>query len=153
MSRVVDYVLGFAFDLNTDGVVLIRKTHPDWQAGKLNGVGGHRKKDETAHAAMVREFEEETGVRTHTSQWRLAGHMRKNGSWHCSVFTCKESFEGRVRTTTDEEVVMANRKHFDFQAMPPLAFACVSNVRALVELCRLRPDRDEALPMFALDYT
>jgi 8-oxo-dGTP diphosphatase len=44
-------------------VVLIRKTHPEWQAGKLNGVGGGVEEGETIFEAIYREFEEETGVR------------------------------------------------------------------------------------------
>jgi hypothetical protein len=40
LAAVVEYVVGFAFD--TDGrVALIRKNRPEWQAGRLNGIGGH----------------------------------------------------------------------------------------------------------------
>lgn len=55
------YVLGFCFNPSLDKVVLIRKNRPDWQLGKLNGVGGHVKPGETTQAAMTREFREETG--------------------------------------------------------------------------------------------
>lgn len=51
-------VVGFLF--SGERVLLVQKTHPDWQAGLLNGVGGVIEKDETPHAAMVREFGEET---------------------------------------------------------------------------------------------
>ena len=34
------YVVGFMFNPTEDAVLLIRKTHPAWQKGKLNGVGG-----------------------------------------------------------------------------------------------------------------
>jgi 8-oxo-dGTP diphosphatase len=56
------YVVGFMFNKNLDKVVLIRKNRPNWQAGKLNGVGGHVEDGETFYGAMVREFKEETGV-------------------------------------------------------------------------------------------
>lgn len=42
---------------------MIRKNRPEWQAGRLNGVGGKvETTDADGHAAMVREFTEETGV-------------------------------------------------------------------------------------------
>src|SRR5690242_8153539 len=56
-----EYVVGFALD-NFGRVALIRKNRPDWQKGSLNGIGGHIEQGETAYAAMVREFQEETGV-------------------------------------------------------------------------------------------
>lgn len=56
------YVVGFLVDSSRDMVILIRKNRPAWQAGKLNGVGGHVEEGETSYEAMVREFKEETGV-------------------------------------------------------------------------------------------
>lgn len=55
------YVLGFAFTRDRRHVVLIEKTKPAWQAGKLNGVGGKVEDGETYAQAMMREFTEETG--------------------------------------------------------------------------------------------
>jgi 8-oxo-dGTP diphosphatase len=58
----VEYVVGFAFD--TRGrVALIRKNRPAWQAGRLNGIGGHVEPGEAPRDAMTREFQEETGTR------------------------------------------------------------------------------------------
>lgn len=58
---VPEYVLGFLFLNNKKSVVLIRKNKPEFQAGKLNGVGGRIEPGESVHDAMVREFSEETG--------------------------------------------------------------------------------------------
>ena len=55
------YVLGFLFVKGQ--VVLISKLRPDFQAGKLNGVGGHIEPGETPNQAMAREWFEETGER------------------------------------------------------------------------------------------
>jgi 8-oxo-dGTP diphosphatase len=65
MTDHKQYVVGFLFapDLATDTcVALTQKNHPPWQAGKLNGIGGHIEPGETPHEAMVREFEEEAGL-------------------------------------------------------------------------------------------
>ena len=54
------YVVGFLFVGDWD-VILIKKSRPAWQKGKLNGVGGHVEEGETPAQAMAREFTEETG--------------------------------------------------------------------------------------------
>ena len=56
------YVAGFAFSKDKETVLLIGKTKPSWQAGLLNGIGGKVEVGESNHTAMVREFEEETGL-------------------------------------------------------------------------------------------
>src|SRR6478609_3740306 len=43
-------------------VLLVRKSHPDWQSGRMNGVGGAVEEGETPLACAQREFEEETGI-------------------------------------------------------------------------------------------
>lgn len=60
-----EYVLGFMFDRGN--VALIRKKKPKWQEGLLNGIGGKIEANEGPFLAMVREFEEETGL--HQKLW------------------------------------------------------------------------------------
>lgn len=57
-----EYVIGFLFDRSSKNVLLIKKNRPEWQNGKLNGVGGHIEKGEKPIEAMIREFKEETGL-------------------------------------------------------------------------------------------
>lgn len=58
--------VGFIFKPDLSEVLLLRKTHPDWQKGLLNGVGGHVNEEELANAKWVeswcREVKEETGI-------------------------------------------------------------------------------------------
>lgn len=62
------YVVGFLFNRVQPEVVLVRKARPEWQRGRLNGVGGKIEAfDATPLDAMVREFEEETGRRV--TEW------------------------------------------------------------------------------------
>ncbi len=55
-------VLGFVFNGSGDDVLLIRKARPKWQAGYLNGIGGHIEPGESPVEAMARECLEETGL-------------------------------------------------------------------------------------------
>ena len=57
-----EWVVGFLMDSDAEQVILIRKNRPEWQAGKLNGVGGKVEPGELIGGAMYREFREETGV-------------------------------------------------------------------------------------------
>lgn len=64
------YVAGFMFSRDLASVALIRKAEPEWQRGKLNGVGGKIEEGESSVAAMQREFAEETGWCTSSHIWR-----------------------------------------------------------------------------------
>lgn len=64
---MIRYVVGFLFSNPDDAlgerrVALIRKAKPEWQKGRLNGIGGKIEEGETAAMAMAREFAEETMV-------------------------------------------------------------------------------------------
>lgn len=56
------YVVGYLFNDDGTEVALILKDHPAEQVGKLNGIGGRIERLEDSQMAMLREFEEETGV-------------------------------------------------------------------------------------------
>ncbi len=102
------YVLGFAFDMPAESVedgvprvALIRKNRPAWQAGKLNGIGGHIEKGEDAYDAMVREFEEETGYLR--LAWNRYAKMYGR-DFEVYVFRSFGAPLNMLRSTTDEKV-------------------------------------------------
>lgn len=68
------YVVGFLFDPHLERVLCIRKLRPAWQAGKLNGIGGHIEPGETALEAMEREASEEAGLGAHIA-WNTFAEM------------------------------------------------------------------------------
>ena len=63
------YVVGLYFNEDHSKVALIRKNRPEWQKGKLNGIGGKIEEGESIYEAMIREFREEAGVEH--AYWRL----------------------------------------------------------------------------------
>lgn len=56
------YTIGALFTPELDLVLLIEKTKPDWQKGRLNLPGGHIEQGETCLQCVRREFQEETGL-------------------------------------------------------------------------------------------
>lgn len=116
-KKVFNYVLGFLFsrDYDNGSVALISKTHPDWQAGKLNGIGGSINEGETPHQAMIREFHEEAGLLT--CNWYnfaiLSGHMNGDTTqeeFHIHCF-CNEDNLSQLVTQTDENIVIIEVAH------------------------------------------
>jgi len=124
------YVLGFAFNSAKDYVVMIRKNKPNWQKGCLNGVGGKIEEGEIPATAMVREFEEETGVKTNELQWIYLGTMG-NSQWICHLFTTHGDDLMKAETRTDEEISV-----YPVEEITKGDYRMISNIPFLIELCR-----------------
>jgi 8-oxo-dGTP diphosphatase len=99
------YVVGFCFNEDKSEVALIKKTHPEWQAGLFNGIGGHVNEDETPLEAMQREFKEEAGVDTVLIDWHLFAEL-SGDYFHLYCFNCfdDEIFKN-IKTCTDEFII------------------------------------------------
>jgi 8-oxo-dGTP diphosphatase len=127
------YVVGIAFGPGKR-VALIRKNRPDWQAGLLNGVGGHIEDfDEGAvngaFAAMQREFREETSV--DQTIWRLFLEVTTPKS-HVYFFTTRltdEQFKS-LKTTTDESIVSRFSDALNWKE-------CLPNLRWIIPLATM----------------
>ena len=131
-----EWVVGFLFDDDADRVVLIRKNRPEWQAGKLNGVGGKVEPLETPQVAMAREFHEETGVAVH--EW----HPFATLAWEEGVVHFFRAFDTQAldgcRTTTDESI---ERHRVHSLALPaPRCPNVTPNLKWLVPLAAHRHD-------------
>lgn len=100
---MTEYVLGFLFNADRTEVLLIQKNRPDWQAGRLNGVGGHVEPgDTTPHAAMRREFEEAAGVAD--VAWELFYEL-SGDDWACDVFRAFDDRAFRAAESRTDELV------------------------------------------------
>lgn len=143
------YVIGFAFD-QYHRVALIKKNRPEYQANKWNGIGGKIEFGEDALTAMVREFEEETGLTTQPEDWRQVGHMTRTDNFICFIFTARLSNLVSVKTVTDEVIQLFNFHHY-VQHLGG-AIPCLANVRSLIELCRMGPSTSGVYPYVVLKY-
>lgn len=96
---MIKYVVGFLFNGIGD-VALILKTHPEWQKGRLNGIGGHIEPDETPEQAMRREFLEEAGL--DLTDWREFC-LVKGAEYEVHYLTMTRP-KALIKTMTDERV-------------------------------------------------
>lgn len=102
---MVSYVVGFCIFLPTNEVVLIKKEKPAWQKGLLNGVGGKVEIGEVPSEAMVREFMEETGVKTQEKDWQLLSCLEDEFGT-CNFYFMKSREVLPVRSIEKEQVVV-----------------------------------------------
>jgi 8-oxo-dGTP diphosphatase len=121
-----EYVLGFMFSPDGQKVVLIHKLRPEFQAGKLNGVGGKIEPNEHYIDAMTREFLEETSVETQGNQWEYYASMNLIGGSIIYVFKCFTEAYSQVVSPTDEQVSI-----FDVNALP---LNIMPNLKVLIPL-------------------
>ncbi|WP_457607046.1 NUDIX hydrolase [Nitratifractor sp.] len=98
------YVVGFMYSPDRRSVALIEKGKPDWQRGKLNGIGGKIERGETPTDAMAREFKEETGVETSAEQWKHFCIIEKPMIYEIHFFSTLSKELKNARTIEEEEV-------------------------------------------------
>jgi 8-oxo-dGTP diphosphatase len=132
-GSVREYVLALLFTPNGREVVLVRKTRPAWQAGRVNALGGKLNDGEEILAAARREVREEAGV--DVAQWE------EFLTWHDAEYRLRavRAFDARaanVYTAEDQEVILAG-----VDALPG---DVIDNLRWMIPLAL---DRDVAVPI------
>lgn len=108
-------VCGFMFSEDLKRVALIRKDHPAWQAGKLNGVGGHIKPEETAYAAMNREFLEEAGYYVLWMQKSWIQYLTLNGHGYSVTFFYTTGPVDELKSITSEQIEIISIENIHMQ--------------------------------------
>lgn len=127
------YVLALLFTPERDGVVLMHRTRPAWQAGRVNALGGKLHPGESPTDAARREVREEAGVDVPVWEEFLV--------WNDPVYRMHavRAFDPAARaarTAEDQEVFVA-----DPGVLP---VNVIDNLRWLVPLAL---DRDVRVPV------
>jgi len=116
------YACGFLFSPDRSRILLIRKRRPDWQAGKLNGLGGKLEAGETPLDAMRREFREEAGLEI--ADWQPVLRLRGR-DWTGHFFRAFGDLEA-ARALTDEQL--------EIHPTRPLPPDTIPNLRWMIPL-------------------
>jgi 8-oxo-dGTP diphosphatase len=99
------YSLGFIFNSSYTHVLLIHKNNPDWQRGKINGIGGKIEEDESAIKCIIRETMEETGIKTEEKDWIHYGQIVNGDKSTSQLFYCLYTgSQSDAATQEDEEI-------------------------------------------------
>lgn len=98
------YVAGFMFNEQGYAVALVHKNRPEWQAGKLNAIGGHIEEGETPVNAMQREFYEEAGIMYPACLWKPLVRLYRPGAFEVFFYSAHSDLVLAAKTLTDEVV-------------------------------------------------
>ena len=131
------YTLGFIYKREFSEVLLMHKNRPNWQVGKLNGVGGRINPNEESIDCIVREVQEETGVKTEKEDWTYFGEIRSS-DWRVDLYALVYIGRGDdFSTTTDEKV-----EWFRVDSLPD---NILKNLRWMIPLAIDRLENDGAI--------
>ena len=123
-----EYVVGFAFSNNLKNVLLINKLKPEWQIGKLNGIGGKIEKfDKSPLDAMVREMGEESGLITDNFWKQICIFEGENHTWRVFIFACKTDNIYNFENKTEEKCQVCEVNH--------LPDNVIDNLRWVIPMC------------------
>jgi 8-oxo-dGTP diphosphatase len=127
------YVLALLFTPERDGVVLMHRTRPAWQAGRVNALGGKLDSGEAPAEAARREVHEEAGVDVPDWEEFL---VWDDPVYRMHALRAFDRAARDARTAEDQPVFLA-----DPRALPANV---IDNLRWLVPLAL---DRDVAVPV------
>lgn len=127
------FVLAFLYSMDQQQVVLMRRTRPSWQAGRVNALGGGIIDGETASSAARREVREECGV--DVAEWTEV-LVWDDAEYRMHVMRAMSPRAIEARTMEDQEVFLAS-----VEALPANV---IDNLRWLVPLAL---DRYVAMPI------
>ncbi len=112
------YTVGFIFDATITHILLMHKNRPDWQKGKMNGIGGRIEEVEESVACMVREAHEEVGLVTTTDQWVFLGTIHESESVVDFYAMIHVGAPEAISACTDEQVAWCDVAGLPQNALP-----------------------------------
>jgi 8-oxo-dGTP diphosphatase len=127
------FVLALLYSADRRQVVLMRRTRPAWQAGRVNALGGRLMAGESAATAARREVREECGI--DVAEWEEV-LVWEDAEYRMHVMRAVSDRARDARTVEDQEVFLA-----DVNALPANV---IDNLRWLVPLAL---DADVAFPI------
>ena len=132
-KRKLEYVLALLFTADGREVVLVRKTRPAWQAGRVNALGGKVAAAEGLADAARREVREEAGVDVGTWEEFL---VWRDPEYRLRAVRAFDDVARQAHTAEDQAVFLAN--------VGALPFNVIDNLRWMIPLAL---DRDVAIPI------
>jgi len=101
------YTLGFVVFRGVNKILLMEKRKPEFQKGFLNGLGGKPEDDEGFTDCIIREIEEESGLKTNTKDWNYFCKM-VGADWevYCFISMLDHKRMEGISTKEEEKIVI-----------------------------------------------
>ena len=139
------YVLGFLFTTDKKHVWLIRKNKPEWQKGKLNGIGGKVEEyKETYLDAMNREFMEEAGISI--IEWNGFCNITDDKEYEVA---CYYAFSDETPKTMTDEIIfrcevdkLPNDVIFNLHWLIPMALTSENRKYVVIERFKIEEPKE-----------
>ena len=124
---MIRYTVGFLFNSKLSKVLLIHKLHPEWQKGKINGIGGKFEDNESNQECIAREVAEETGLTISPDLWNKVAEL------HSSIFdvdVMTAVYEGSENDAKSIEI-----EQIEWFSVNNLPKNIISNLSWLIPIC------------------
>lgn len=125
---MIRYTLGFLFNKDLSKVLLIHKLSPEWQKGKINGLGGKFEIGETFYECIVREVKEETALVTESKEWKKIGELHST-RWLVDIVAY-------VYKEAETDATNVEKQQIEWFSISNLPTNIMSNLSWLVPLCK-----------------
>jgi len=120
-----EFTLGFIFDSSHKKVLLVHKQKPEWQKGKINGIGGKLEDGESHVACISRETREESCLIIPEDAWVFLGLLSTKNSWR--IHTYMTTYEGEM---TDAQ--KGDHEEIEWFSCDELPEECIANLRWII---------------------
>ncbi len=139
------YTVGFVFDAELQRVLLVHKQKPEWQAGKLNGMGGKVEDGETVVECMARECKEETLLDIPTDKWTHFATIINNGGR--SPDLAQIEFYAAIYTGAATDAQKGDYEEVEWIPVNDLPSNCMQNLHFMIPMARetLRGHKAESI--------
>lgn len=128
MQFMQQFTLGFIFDTSLKKILLVHKNKPAWQKGKINGIGGKLRKNESRKVGIRRETFEESGLIIPARSWTYVATIKDSPETTIYVLTAVYNNDlSDAKSKTGEKV-----QWFKTIKLPNTT---ISNLMWLIPLC------------------
>ena len=138
------YTVAFIFNTTMSKVLLVHKQKPEWQLGKVNGIGGKYEEGETGEQCIQRETREESNLDIPEAAWLRVGTMRLT-SGNVGVYAAR--YEGNL-----SDAVKNHHEEVEWFGIDSLPENAISNLHWLVPLTLKKLEGTDSFVRFTVDY-
>ena len=122
------YTVAFVFNNTFSKVLLVHKLKPEWQLGKINGIGGKYEATETGEQCIQRETREEASLDIPLKCWlRIGTLLLPSGS--VGVFAAQ--YEGQA-----SDAIKNDHEEIEWFNVDRLPLNLIPNLYWLIPLAR-----------------